>query len=342
MKNIIDGAIPQSNSRLSGLVDPAREKMWAEQLKECLVRYKKNKAEYNAKIKEAANSFYKYDFTPYYPSEYKITPLMNDWSDVRMVSEVIIGEQDVQIKSTLRGGRPQLGGGIRGAIKEWSKKSRSRCERHIRNVPQGSIVAFLTLTYPKVYTNDGKAVKRDLATMVKRLKRMGVSGGIWFLEFQKRGAPHVHAFLGQWPSGGAGAVARAWYEVVGSGDEKHLDWHLGRLSGRPCLEWMRNQHAASYYACKYAVKSQQKDVPEEYQNVGRFWGCWGGLRPVFRVFYARGGDACRAAVDMVRIWKLCKFGGHVGSGLSLYSATLRGCTFDELAQLFDSTGWCPD
>lgn len=267
---------------------------------------------------------------------------LDGWSDARMVSEVIIGEQDVQIKSTLRGGRPQVGGGVRGAIVEWSKKSRSRCERHIRNVQEGSIKAFLTLTYPKVFTNDGKAVKRDLATMVKRLKRMGVGTGIWFLEFQKRGAPHIHAFLGQFPVCGAAAVARAWYEIVGSGDEKHLDWHLGKLSGRPCVEIMRNQHAASYYAVKYAVKSDQKDVPKEYQNVGRFWGCWGGLRPSYRVYYARGSDMCMAAVRMIRLWKMTKFGGFVGEGLTLYSATLRGCKPDELDQLFQYSGWCPD
>ena len=50
----------------------------------------------------------------------------------------------------------------------------------------------------------------------------------------------------------------------------------------------------------------------------------------------------RAAVDMVRIWKAVKFGGHVGQGLSLYSATLRGCSVDDLISLYGSSGWCPD
>jgi hypothetical protein len=26
---------------------------------------------------------------------------------------------------------------------------------------------------------------------------------------------------------------------------------------------------------KYAAKIEQKDVPPEFQNVGRFWGTWG-------------------------------------------------------------------
>jgi hypothetical protein len=267
---------------------------------------------------------------------------LHNWSDNRMVSEITVGAQDVFISSTLRGGRPQAGGGVRGKVKEWSKQSRSRCERHIRNVSEGAIKAFLTLTYPEDYSNDGKRIKRDLATMIKRLKRMGVIDGIWFLEFQKRGAPHFHCFLSQWPNGGSDAVAKAWYEVVGSGDEKHLRWHKGGLSGRPCLEWMRKPHAASYYASKYAVKADQKTVPVLYQNVGRFWGYWGDLKPVYQTYYSRGSESCAAAVRMIATWKFAKFGGVVGSDLVLYSATLRGCSPLELDQLFESSGWIPD
>jgi hypothetical protein len=178
--------------------------------------------------------------------------------------------------------------------------------------------------------------------MIKRLKRMGVVGGIWFLEFQKRGAPHMHCFLGSWPSGGVNAVAQAWYDVVGSGDEKHLHWHQGLLSGRPCLEVMRVPHAASYYACKYAVKADQKYVPEHYCSVGRFWGYWGNLKPVYEVYFARGSEAAFAAVEMIRMFKGGRFGGRVQEGMIFYSATLRGCSIDDLLELYDHTGWCPD
>lgn len=267
---------------------------------------------------------------------------LKDWSDTRLVSEITVGAQDVFISSTLRGGRDQVGGGVRQKIVEWSKQSRSRCERHIRNVEDGTIRAFLTLTYPDEYTNDGVRIKRDLATMIKRLKRMGVDGGIWFLEFQNRGAPHFHCFLNKWPKSGVSGVAHAWFEVVGSGDQKHLDWHLGKLSGRPCLEWMRKPHAASYYACKYAVKAEQKSVPELYQNVGRFWGYWGDMKPVYQTYYARGSESSARAVKMIATWKLEQFGGVVGADLVLYSATLRGCGPMQLNELFQSSGWCPD
>lgn len=345
MTNIIGGVIPQHNPRPSvfdGISTPEQEKLWAEQLQASRQKLRQKAEE---RSKSFASIFSGVGLKKKYPKplgECSGFEYLHDWSDVRMVSEITVGSQDVMISSTVKGGRVQLGGGIRGKIKEWSKQSRGRCEKHIRNVPDGSIRSFLTLTYPRGFDNDGIRVKRDLATMIKRLKRMGVKDGIWFLEFQKRGAPHFHCFLSQWPRCGVSGVAHAWYEVVGSGDQKHLDWHLGKLSGRPCLEWMRKPHAASYYASKYAVKAEQKKVPTVYQNVGRFWGYWGDLKPVYQVYYARGVDACRAAVKMIATWKLVKFGGFVGSDLVMYSATLRGCSPMELDQLFQSSGWCPD
>lgn len=339
MTNIIGGSIPQGNSQQSGNFDLSREQQWEKQKADCLEKYHLKKAQAKSSHIGAFNDF---TVKPYKPQSEDFRAMMTNWNDVRMVSEVIVGEQDVIVKATVRGGKTQVGGGVRGSITEWSKKSRARCERHIRNVPEGSILAFLTLTYPSAFSNDGKRIKRDLASMVKRLKRMGVDDGIWFLEFQKRGAPHVHCFVSKWPVGGSGAVAKAWYEVVGSGDVKHLHWHEGKLSGRPCLEYMRVPHAASYYACKYAVKSEQKDVPEDYLNVGRFWGCWGDLKPVYAYYYARGSGMAQAAVEMIRMWKWAKFNGYVEQGIALYSATLRGCSIDDLLQLYESTGWCPD
>jgi hypothetical protein len=272
-----------------------------------------------------------------------------EWSDTRLVSEVTVGVQDVFISNTLVGGRAQKGGGIRGKIIEWSKKSRAKCEKHIRNVEDGAIKYFLTLTYPSEFSNDGIRIKRDLATMRKRLRRMGVRDDIWFLEFQLRGAPHFHLYLGQCPTGnlerGIKACANAWYEIVGSGDLKHLKFTLGECGGKnkPCLEPMRNPHAASYYAVKYVVKADQKKVPEAYQNVGRFWGYGGDLKPVFVTYWAHGHEACKAGVKMIKLFKFVKFGGFVGEGLTLYSATLRGAAKGNwLDKLYEYSGWCPD
>ena len=38
-------------------------------------------------------------------------------------------------------------------------------------------------------------------------------------------------------------------------------------------ELIRSPDGAARYALKYATKPYQKKVPEDFQDVGRFWGC---------------------------------------------------------------------
>jgi hypothetical protein len=126
---------------------------------------------------------------------------------------------------------------------------------------------LLTLTYPGQFSTDGREVKRHWDNMRRWLVRRGVAGA-WFMEFQERGAPHFHCFL-------TGEVAKedvalAWYQIVGSGDHRHA-----RAGIR--IEALRELHAAGAYAAKYLKKQEQKEVPEAFQNVGRFWGLFGGL-----------------------------------------------------------------
>jgi hypothetical protein len=88
------------------------------------------------------------------------------------------------------------------------------------------------------------------------------------MEFQSRGAPHFHCFLtAEIPKE---EISQAWYRIVGSGDDRHL-----RAGTR--IEALREVYAAGAYAAKYLKKQEQKDVPEGYIEVGRFWGLFGGL-----------------------------------------------------------------
>jgi hypothetical protein len=93
---------------------------------------------------------------------------------------------------------------------------------------------------------------------------------VWKLEFQKRGAAHYHLVvfgLGE----GQGAldswkawIDHAWFEVVGSGDEKHL--RAGVTS-----EWVRSRGGAVGYLVKYLGKDDQTR-PGDF--TGRYWGCF--------------------------------------------------------------------
>ncbi len=165
-------------------------------------------------------------------------------------------------------GVKRRGGGMRQAVTVLSESSKRRMVFTFRNVV--GLEVFLHLTYPgkpELVPTDGREVKRHWDNMRRWLVRQGVAGG-WFMEFQRRGAPHLHVFLtGPIPKE---KVAAAWNRIAGQDDPDNL------MAGIR-IESMREKHMAAAYAAKYASKSEQKDVPEAFQNVGRFWGLFGGL-----------------------------------------------------------------
>jgi hypothetical protein len=159
--------------------------------------------------------------------------------------------------------------GKRGKITEFSDKSRNRllfCAFNARV----EWLAFIGLTYPAEFPTDGAIVRAHRNTFLIYLRReYPLIYYLWALEFQKRGAPHIHLLVDQFIS--LQWLSEIWYQIVGSGDEKHL-----RAGTR--VEYVRGrEHGASYLAKSYTAKRAQKEVPVEYQNVGRFWGMSRGL-----------------------------------------------------------------
>lgn len=158
------------------------------------------------------------------------------------------------------------GGGFktRGKIEELSKRSLLRMLHELRNSPV-EFVSMGCLTYPREFPADGRIVKRHLnAFLVEFRRRFPGADYAWFLEFQERGAPHLHFFATVRPD--RKWLASTWFRVVASGDERHL---------RAGTSWdvLRVKDGALRYAAKYAAKAGQKIVPEGFANVGRFWGC---------------------------------------------------------------------
>jgi len=123
---------------------------------------------------------------------------------------------------------------------------------------------MITLTYPGQWSQDPKAWKRDLDVFFRRLCRAyPQAAAFWKLEFQTRGAPHFHLLVwGVPPNAQARTwVSRAWFEIVGSGDERHL--RAGTQVQR-----VENWRQASAYCAKYLGKSDGGDHPQ----AGRVWG----------------------------------------------------------------------
>jgi hypothetical protein len=154
--------------------------------------------------------------------------------------------------------------GKRRKITEFSDKSRNRLLFAAFNASVDWF-AFLALTYPAEFPTNGLVVRRHRNQFLIYLRRQhpGIHY-LWALEFQERGAPHLHLLVDQYVA--KEWLSDIWFAIVDSGDEKHL------RSGTRIESVRGREHGASYLAKKYTGKKAQKEVPVEYQNVGRFWG----------------------------------------------------------------------
>jgi len=186
-------------------------------------------------------------------------------------------------------------GGKRGVITEFTDQARFRLLHVIKNC-ELDFRSMATITYPAEFPMSGRIAKRHLNAFTVALRRRfpGISG-IWFLEFQRRGAPHFHIMLNldladhgpivertrkhrngtsrtfqtvqsvhEW-------ISQTWFRIVGSGDKKHL---------RAGSSWevIEHEEGALRYGAAHAAKPFQKEVPEGFADVGRFWGSLGEVR----------------------------------------------------------------
>lgn len=154
----------------------------------------------------------------------------------------------------------------RKAITYLSKDSLMRLAFVAHNTPV-TFDCMVTLTYPGEFDSDGRKVKRHLQRWLQWAQReQGIDAYLWALEFQRRHAPHFHVFTrsGSLLAAKKG-VSKRWFEIVESGDDRHL-------KAGTKTEKLRSPDAAGRYAAKYASKPYQKAVPPNYRDVGRFWG----------------------------------------------------------------------
>jgi len=148
------------------------------------------------------------------------------------------------------------------------------------------MLAMVTLTYPgdwESFAPSAKSAAAHLRAFRSRLERaIGPVAAIRKTEFQRRSAPHVHLMLPlpamiadqsapQWTS-------NAWFEIVGSNDERHLlagtgvDWSTGARAIDP----VRTARYFARYSSK-GSKAYQHIVPElwlQSGGSGRFWSTW--------------------------------------------------------------------
>lgn len=103
------------------------------------------------------------------------------------------------------------------------------------------------------------------------MRRKAEISYIWFLEFQRRGAPHFHVLLSILPyTAIREELAHRWSKLVGKDAEERYKVYKVHKHPRTWEE-IRHIGGAERYIAKYAAKQNQKKVPDWYKGVGRFW-----------------------------------------------------------------------
>lgn len=170
-----------------------------------------------------------------------------------------------------------------GKITSFSKKSMSKLAFLTRENAT-MFNSLLTLTYGDISPRDGRELKVQLNRVLTYLRRKHAAQYVWFLEFTRRGRPHVHILLDHTPSlldrfylaeYWANGVSIQWPTNLAMPFTKQVEtrnkmfnvhWH------KKSWEILRSRDGAARYVTKYATKLRQKDVPKHFADVGRFWG----------------------------------------------------------------------
>lgn len=214
------------------------------------------------------------------------------------------------------------------AVVSWSKRSRMRMVRAVAELDYSDwteadgTLAMVTLTLPGDWlaiAPDGSTFKKLLDKFRKRwIRAVGAWRCLWKLEFQRRGAPHMHLLmrvpaLVTWDGG---YRAQLGYTVVSPFEEwlstawatvcaASTEWDRLDSNGEPSSEYTRHLAAGTgvdfsgekfsdprriaLYFLGHSMKGPdgkeyQHIVPEEWQapgkGPGRFWGFAGFERAV--------------------------------------------------------------
>lgn len=173
------------------------------------------------------------------------------------------------------------GGGLRGAITEFSAQSRKRLLEKMARLQVRDVAKFITLTYGQAWPSAQQA-KAHLRAFLERIRRRWPkASAIWRIEYQKRGAPHFHLIVFGLPFWPKSEVARHWSEVIG---DDYLDYSADLDAPRAPftrIEALAGHKHAMQYMSKYVAKVPDEDSAaasapgfntSAYLHEGRWWG----------------------------------------------------------------------
>ena len=193
---------------------------------------------------------------------------------------------------------------MRLPITGFSRQSQERLKHYLRNIVKQKY--FLTLTYPSGSFMDGAVIKKHLNAFIRWLKGQRVVQGVWVLESQARGTPHYHLIFSERLD--FALCAKQWARIIGVKDCQSCT-HLKSIR-----HWQKTVN--------YLAKALSKELPEDFVNVGRWWGKWGGLKPEPVMVITDQEEAVQAARYLRRASE--KKGGRRKSDRGYYKRTHYG------------------
>jgi len=227
------------------------------------------------------------------------------------------------------------GGGARKVITKFSSKSADLCQLRFRAIAHAhNMQVLIGLTYPEeMYgTMTGPESKEHLHRLLKWLKNEEVGPDLvyaWVLEFQPGTLnPHYHILLNRRVD--IPRLSSKWFEIVGSGLEKH------RNAGTS-VQSVKDKTRCMVYVASYLRKIDQKQVPESFQNVGRFWGySRGAVQKITVEMGYSDRESAKRDTRLLRRSRRARLRGYgidwkwKGSGF-----TYRDCGMDHISEVVD-------
>lgn len=191
----------------------------------------------------------------------------------------------------------------RGKINGFSRASRLRMLEKMAGLnlkKLDTLPLLITLTYPADFPEDWRTVKAHMVAFRKRLlRKWPKAAGVWKLERQQRGAPHVHLMLYNVAFLPHRWLAVAWHMIAAPKSPEHL--RAGTQVQR-----CRSHRQAMCYAAKYLGKPSGGGDTESW---GRRWGIWNARFLPLTLIVAPIGEA--AAYTVRRwLWKYQRAHGY--------------------------------
>lgn len=176
----------------------------------------------------------------------------------------VIYRRDLKILKKFKCSSPPKSTSNKKKIDRFSNSSR-RSLRFVAANCFPEIRSQILLTFHKSTPVDGQTVKQLLNSLLTRLRNKINCKYLWVMEFTRKGNPHIHLYLTcERTTEIHQYLAHTWNRICDETTE-HLAVHL---HGKNMVAWDMGSGA---YVCKYLEKQYQKNVPDNFDSVGRFW-----------------------------------------------------------------------